>query len=84
MYKNSQTANNVFHLTLFNQEVKLPVSVLMQDHHQVLTSYLIANSIYHAVDRIPRGRPQYSTSPAIHARNRQHHPPENLCVWLDS
>jgi hypothetical protein len=27
MYKNSQTANNVFHLTLFNQEVKLPVSV---------------------------------------------------------
>jgi hypothetical protein len=22
MYKNSQTANNVFHLTLFNQEVK--------------------------------------------------------------
>jgi hypothetical protein len=47
MYKNSQTTNNVFHLTLFNQEVKLPVSVHMQDHHQVFTSYLITNSVYH-------------------------------------
>jgi hypothetical protein len=42
MYKNSQTANNMFHLTLFNQEVKLPVSVRMQDHHQVFTSSLIS------------------------------------------
>jgi hypothetical protein len=41
MYKNSQTANNAFHLTLFNQEVELPVSVRMQDHHQVFTSELI-------------------------------------------
>jgi hypothetical protein len=47
MYNNSQTANNVFHLTLFNQEAKLPVSVHMQDHHQVFTSYLITNSKYH-------------------------------------
>jgi hypothetical protein len=38
MYKNSQTANNVFRPTLFNPEVKLPVSVRMQDHHQVFTS----------------------------------------------
>jgi hypothetical protein len=45
MYKNSQTANNVFDLTLFNQEVKLLVSVRIQDHHQVFTSYLITNSI---------------------------------------
>jgi hypothetical protein len=39
MYINSQT---VFHLTLFNQEAKLPVSVRMQDHHQVgcLTLYI--------------------------------------------
>jgi hypothetical protein len=47
MYKNSQTANNVLYLVLLNQEVKLPVSVRMQDHHQVFTSYLIINSIYH-------------------------------------
>jgi hypothetical protein len=38
MYKNSQTANNVFHLTLFSQEAKLPVSVRMQDRHQVFAS----------------------------------------------
>jgi hypothetical protein len=36
------------------------------------------------IHRTPKGQPQYSTSPAIHARNRQHHPPENLRAWLDS